>query len=120
MAGGRNQRLADMLRDKDTRGGFEVYRATKAALNQMFRSYAARHAGERRALLLMAPGWVRTGLGGPGAMLEIGDLSPEDRSAIERQVSGANHARSMQDILTDASAMLSGLSRGAGGCRIAI
>ncbi len=48
------------------------------------------------------------------AMLEIGDLSPEDRAAIERQVSGANHARSMQDILTDASTMLSGLSRGAG------
>lgn len=60
----------------NTRGGFEVYRATKAALNQMFRSYAARHDGERRALLLMAPGWVRTGLGGPKAMLEIGDSIP--------------------------------------------
>lgn len=57
-------------------GGFEVYRATKSALNQMFRSYAARHAGERRALLLMAPGWVKTELGGPNAVLEIGDSIP--------------------------------------------
>ena len=48
------------------------------------------------------------------AMLEIGDLSPEDRSAIEAKVAGANHPRSMEDILTDASSMLSGLSRGAG------
>lgn len=48
------------------------------------------------------------------AMLEIGDVSAEDRAAIERQVSGANHPRSMQEILTDASALLSGLSRGAG------
>jgi heat-inducible transcriptional repressor len=48
------------------------------------------------------------------AMLEIGDLSPDDRSAIERQVTGANHPRSMEEILTDASALLSGLSRGAG------
>ncbi|RXF75707.1 heat-inducible transcriptional repressor HrcA [Hansschlegelia zhihuaiae] len=48
------------------------------------------------------------------AMLEIGDLSPDDRSAIERQISGANHPRSMEEILTDASGLLSGLSRGAG------
>lgn len=48
------------------------------------------------------------------AMLEIGDLSPDDRDAIERQVAGANHSRNFQEILTDASALLSGLSRGAG------
>jgi len=51
------------------RGGAEVYRASKAALNQLMRSYAARHAGEPRALVLMAPGWIRTALGGPGAPL---------------------------------------------------
>ena len=27
------------------------------------RSYAARHAGDARALLLMAPGWIRTAWG---------------------------------------------------------
>lgn len=69
----------------NTRGGFEVYRATKSALNQMFRSYAARHAADRRALLLMAPGWVRTGLGGPGAMLEIGESIPPLIDTVDAQ-----------------------------------
>ena len=41
------------------RGGHEVYRGSKAALNTFMRSYAARHSGERRTLVLMAPGWVR-------------------------------------------------------------
>lgn len=53
------------------KGGHEVYRGTKAALNMYMRSYAARHAGEPRALLLMAPGWIRTDLGGPDAPLSI-------------------------------------------------
>lgn len=39
------------------RGGFEIYRASKSALNQLMRSYAARHRRDRRALVLMAPGW---------------------------------------------------------------
>lgn len=69
----------------NTRGGFEVYRATKSALNQMFRSYAARHAGDERTLLLMAPGWVRTGLGGPNAMLEIGESIPPLIDTIDAQ-----------------------------------
>ncbi|MQA32120.1 SDR family NAD(P)-dependent oxidoreductase [Modestobacter roseus] len=66
-------------------GGFEAYRATKSALNQMFRSYAARHAGEQRALLLMAPGWVKTGLGGPNAVLEISDSIPPLVDTIDAQ-----------------------------------
>ena len=38
------------------RGGYEVYRGSKAALNMFMRSYAARHREEKRALVLMAPG----------------------------------------------------------------
>lgn len=69
----------------NTSGGFEVYRATKSALNQMFRSYAARHDGEQRALLLLAPGWVRTALGGPGATLEVGDSIPPLVDTVDAQ-----------------------------------
>lgn len=58
------------------RGGHEVYRGSKAALNTFMRSYAARHAGESRTLVLMAPGWVRTELGGPNARLEINESIP--------------------------------------------
>ncbi|MBN3741014.1 MULTISPECIES: SDR family oxidoreductase [Burkholderia] len=54
----------------------EVYRGSKAALNQFMRSFAARQADKRRALALMAPGWVRTELGGPEARLTIDESVP--------------------------------------------
>ncbi|MBI1211385.1 MAG: SDR family oxidoreductase [Alphaproteobacteria bacterium] len=59
------------------KGRNDVYRGTKAALNMYMRSYAARHAGDRRALLLMAPGWIRTELGGPDAPFGIEETVPD-------------------------------------------
>jgi len=67
------------------KGGFEVYRASKSALNQLMRSFAARHAGDPRTLLLMAPGWVQTGLGGPAAPLTIAQSIPGVVDTIEAQ-----------------------------------
>jgi NAD(P)-dependent dehydrogenase (short-subunit alcohol dehydrogenase family) len=61
----------------NTKGGAEIYRGSKAALNMFMRSYAARHAGESRALLLMAPGWIRTALGGPNATYSIEESIPK-------------------------------------------
>ncbi|QDE39566.1 SDR family oxidoreductase [Luteibacter pinisoli] len=58
------------------RGGREVYRGSKAALNQYMRSYAARQAGTPRALLLMAPGWIRTDLGGSDAPFTMEETIP--------------------------------------------
>jgi NAD(P)-dependent dehydrogenase (short-subunit alcohol dehydrogenase family) len=57
-------------------GGHEVYRASKAALNTLMRSFAARHRDDPRTLLLLAPGWVRTDMGGPTARLGIQDSIP--------------------------------------------
>lgn len=65
--------------------GFEVYRATKAALNQLMRSYSVRHAGDGRTLLLMAPGWVKTELGGPRARLELSDSVPPLLETVDAQ-----------------------------------
>ena len=59
------------------KGGREVYRGSKAALNMSMRSYAARHAGESRALVLMAPGWIRTELGGPDAPFTMEESVPQ-------------------------------------------
>jgi NAD(P)-dependent dehydrogenase (short-subunit alcohol dehydrogenase family) len=69
----------------NVRGGFEVYRASKSALNQLMRSFAARHADDPVTLLLMAPGWVRTDLGGPAAPLTIGQSIPGVVDTIEGQ-----------------------------------
>ena len=60
----------------NTNGMREVYRGSKAALNQFMRSYAARNAETARALVLMAPGWVRTEMGGPDARLSIEESVP--------------------------------------------
>lgn len=58
------------------KGMREVYRASKAALNMLMRSFAAREPKPERTMLAMAPGWVRTGLGGPDAPLAIQDSIP--------------------------------------------
>ena len=58
-------------------GANDVYRASKAALNQSMSSYAGRHAAEGQALLLMAPGWIRTEMGGPSAPFGIEEAMPQ-------------------------------------------
>lgn len=45
-------------------------------------------------------------------LLEIGDLNPSERAAIEARVAGTG--RGLEDVLTQATTMLSGLSRCAG------
>jgi NAD(P)-dependent dehydrogenase (short-subunit alcohol dehydrogenase family) len=54
---------------RNTEPGFELYKASKAALNQLMRSYATRHAGDGHTKLLIDPGHNRTELGGPDAPL---------------------------------------------------
>jgi heat-inducible transcriptional repressor len=48
------------------------------------------------------------------ALMQVGDLSEQDRRSIEAQVAGAHTTKSMEAVLTEASQMLSGLTRSAG------
>lgn len=52
-------------------GEWEIYRASKAALNQLFKSIAHRNAGDGLGYMLVSPGWVRTDMGGGNAPLDI-------------------------------------------------
>jgi NAD(P)-dependent dehydrogenase (short-subunit alcohol dehydrogenase family) len=57
-------------------GTREVYRASKAALNMLMRSFAARPEQKARSTLLIAPGWIRTDLGGEDAPYTIEESAP--------------------------------------------
>jgi len=60
----------------DNAGGRnDVYRASKAALNMLMQSFAAR-SGETRAFVLIAPGWIKTDLGGDKAPYTVEETVP--------------------------------------------
>ncbi len=48
------------------------------------------------------------------AFMQVGDLSPEERANIDREVRASDRGQPIESMLTEASRMLSGVSRGAG------
>ncbi|MER8187200.1 SDR family NAD(P)-dependent oxidoreductase [Kitasatospora sp. NPDC094015] len=69
----------------NTEDGYELYKASKAALNQLMRSYATRYAGDGRTKLLIDPGHNRTELGGPDAPLVPEESVPAVVDVLEAQ-----------------------------------
>jgi NAD(P)-dependent dehydrogenase (short-subunit alcohol dehydrogenase family) len=70
-------------------GHYEIYRGSKTALNMFMRSFAARHADDSRTLLLLAPGWVRTELGGAQARLSVEESIPNLANVMDAQAGKA-------------------------------
>ena len=60
----------------NTTGSRELYRGSKAALNMFLRGFAARPSNAGRAFVLMAPGWIRTALGGDEAPFTLEETVP--------------------------------------------
>jgi NAD(P)-dependent dehydrogenase (short-subunit alcohol dehydrogenase family) len=50
-------------------GGVDAYRASKAALNMLAKSFSLRHKG--LTVTLMHPGWVKTDMGGDSAPIDV-------------------------------------------------
>ena len=67
----------------DNQGVCDLYAASKAALNMLVKCYAARRPHDSRGTLLIAPGWVRTGTGGPDALLSVEESIPLVASLLE-------------------------------------
>jgi NAD(P)-dependent dehydrogenase (short-subunit alcohol dehydrogenase family) len=65
-------------------GFWELYSSSKAALNMLMKCFASRRAGDPRALLLVAPGWVRTDMGTSAASLSIDESIPFVVGSVER------------------------------------
>lgn len=61
---------------ENSTGFWELYSSSKAALNMLMKAFSQRHPRDKRALLLVAPGWVRTDMGGSNATLDVSESIP--------------------------------------------
>ena len=64
-------------------GVCDLYASSKAALNMLVKCHAARRPADTRAILLIAPGWVRTGTGGDEALLSVDESIPFVANLLE-------------------------------------
>lgn len=73
----------------NTTGGWEAYRMSKAALNMGLRSLESRDGGSR-TWLAVAPGWVKTDMGGRNATLTVEQSIPRlvDMLEARRETGG--------------------------------
>jgi NAD(P)-dependent dehydrogenase (short-subunit alcohol dehydrogenase family) len=72
----------------NTRGGWDVYRASKAALNTLARTFQLRHADADWSLVLMHPGWVRTDMGGSAADIDVATSVTGMANVLEQPARG--------------------------------
>ncbi len=73
----------------DMGGGYASYRVTKAALNALTRVIAAELARESNVNInSISPGWVRTGMGGPGANRDPSEAAREIADLISIAANG--------------------------------
>jgi NAD(P)-dependent dehydrogenase (short-subunit alcohol dehydrogenase family) len=76
----------------NTTGGSYLYRSSKAALNMIVRSLAVDLAAQQVIVTALHPGWVRTDMGGPDALITVAQSVAGMRQVI-RQLTLADSGR---------------------------
>lgn len=77
----------------NTSGGFEVYRASKAAQNMLARSLWVKQAKPCGVTVLSVnPGWVKTDMGGAGATIDVDTSVRGIAEQVERRAGAGEHA----------------------------
>lgn len=77
---------------ENSSGGAYVYRSSKAALNAVVKSLALDLRGRGIAVAALHPGWVRTAMGGPGALIGPAESVAGMRRVIDGlTIEGSGH-----------------------------
>ena len=84
---------AGSVSTNETRAGWYAYRASKAALNQLFRTMALELGAHGFTCVVFSPGWVQTDMGGPNASLTAKE-SVEGMIAVLNRLTSADNNRS--------------------------
>jgi NAD(P)-dependent dehydrogenase (short-subunit alcohol dehydrogenase family) len=84
-----SSRVGSVARESD--GVRPLYRASKAALNSMTRSFVASLGTNPLTVLSMHPGWVRTDMGGPDAPLDVATSVAGLADVIDRYAGSKRH-----------------------------
>jgi NAD(P)-dependent dehydrogenase (short-subunit alcohol dehydrogenase family) len=73
------------------RGGADLYSASKAALNKLTRGFATGLGDRKLTVLSISPGWVRTDMGGPNAMLSVAESCKGVVDVVEAKAGTGDH-----------------------------
>jgi NAD(P)-dependent dehydrogenase (short-subunit alcohol dehydrogenase family) len=73
------------------RAGADLYSASKAALNKLTRGFASSLGDRKLTVLSISPGWVRTDMGGPSAMLSVEESCKGVVDVVETKAGSGAH-----------------------------
>lgn len=68
----------------NTSGGSVFYRSSKAALNSALKSLSLELRPQNIGVIIFHPGWVVTDMGGPNALIQVGESISGMRKVIEQ------------------------------------